>query len=192
MSDPSVADSLQAKAILLKQPSWADMEFIRRLWQDPETMEPVGGPIRLTDEQARAWFHRMVDPRNSGDCYRLICDEHGQAVGEVSCHRLDLATMTAELNIKIASQFRGRGFAQAAMRKFLEFFFVDMGGRVLVDEVAARNLIGQHLLRNFGFEPMIVSQESSTFVMTEDKYWDLCRAGFPRNVEVAFQVSTIM
>ena len=161
------------------------MEFARSLWADPDTMEPVGGPIRLTNEQLRAWFHRMVDPGNPRDCYRLICDEQGRPVGEISYHRLDLDTMTAEFNIKVASQFRGRGFAKAAMRQFLEIFFGDMGGRVLVDEVAAHNVIGQHLLKSFGFETTIDSQESSGFVMTSDRFKDLYPAGSLSSAEVA-------
>ena len=185
MGDPPATGPMHAKAALLRQPSWADMEFARCLWADPETMEPVGGPIRLTDEQLHKWFHRMVEPGNPRDCYRLICDELDQPVGEISYHRLDVHTMTAEFNIKIASQFRGRGFAKAAMRQFFEIFFGDLGGRVLVDEVAARNPVGQHLLKNFGFEPTIVSQESSRFVMTSDKYRELYAAGSLRNVEVA-------
>jgi hypothetical protein len=71
------------------------------------------------------------------------------------------------------------------MRQFFEIFFGDLGGRVLVDEVAARNLVGQHLLKNFGFEPTIVSQESSRFVMTSDKYRESYAADSLRNIEVA-------
>jgi RimJ/RimL family protein N-acetyltransferase len=138
-------------------------------------MEPVGGPIDLTEEQARDWFHEMVDPGSPAHCYLLICDAQGHPVGEVSYHRLNLATMTAEFNIKIASHFRGKGYAKASMRQFLQFFFGDVGGRVLVDPVATDNLAGQELLKSFHFKLESKSPDACTYVLTLEDYTNLHR-----------------
>ena len=37
----------------------------RRHWGDEKTMEPVGGPVNLTDEQAKRWFEGMITPGRS-------------------------------------------------------------------------------------------------------------------------------
>lgn len=94
--------------IELHIPSEDDMRFIRYLWSDPETMQPVGGPVYLSNEQASDWFTRMIRPGNSTDCYRLIFTGQNKPIGEISSHNLDSASMTAEFNIKIASAERGK------------------------------------------------------------------------------------
>jgi RimJ/RimL family protein N-acetyltransferase len=137
------------------------MLFIRQLWSDPETMTPVGGPIWLTDEQAEQWFKRMIQPGSPTDYYCLIfveCDratpphQDHRPVGEISYHNLDTSTMTAELNLKIASSERGKGYAVAAMHLFSNDFFNQRGGQRLVDDVALQNYRGQQVLLKFGFE----------------------------------------
>jgi RimJ/RimL family protein N-acetyltransferase len=140
------------KNITLKIPQWEDMPFIRWLWGDPATMDPVGGQIHLTNEQAQHWFERMTNPRNQRDCYRLIVAEGNRRVGEISYHRWDPDTKSATFNLKVADRERGRGYAKAAMLLFLDDFFNRLGGRVLVDDVALENSAGQQALVRFGFE----------------------------------------
>ena len=81
---------MKTNKIWLSPLQWSDMQFIRWLWMDPETMKPVGGPIHLTDDQARRWFTRMIDPGSSMDCYRLIFSKEKRPVGEIGFHRLNL------------------------------------------------------------------------------------------------------
>jgi RimJ/RimL family protein N-acetyltransferase len=61
-------------------------------------------------------------------------------------------SMAAEFNIKIASTKRGKGYAKKAMLLFLDFFFNQVGGRIMLDDVALDNHRGQHILLDFGFE----------------------------------------
>ena len=149
---PDREHNRQDEHIELRLPTENDMGFIRWLWSDPETMKPVGGPIHLTDEQAQHWFAEMIEPGDPADCYRLIFNGKDEPVGEISFHRLDPASMTAEFNIKIASTKRGKGYAKKAMLLFLDFFFNQVGGRIMVDDVALDNRRGQHVLLDFGFE----------------------------------------
>lgn len=146
------------------------MQFIRWLWSDPETMQPVGGPIHLTEDQARRWFAKMVDPGSPTECYRLICNAEQRPVGEISFHRLDTASMAAKFNIKIASTERGKGYARAAMRVFLDYFFNQSGGRILIDDVALGNYAGQQALLRFGFEHDPVAEEVFRLRMTREQY----------------------
>jgi RimJ/RimL family protein N-acetyltransferase len=158
--------------IQLRPPQWDDMPFICWLWSDPETMQPVGGPIHLTDDQAQRWFARMIDPGSPTDCYRLIfCQE--RPIGEISFHRLDAESMTAGLNVKIASTERGKGYAREAMLQFLDYFFNHFGGRVLIDDVALDNHVGQQALLRFGFEHEPSAERVFRLRMTRERYNDL-------------------
>lgn len=163
----------QAQQVLdveLKIPTENDLQFIRRLWSDPETMQPVGGPIHMTNEQAKGWFDRMIDPGTPTDCYRLILNNLKQPVGEISFHRLNLDDMAAEFNIKVASKHRGKGYAKKAMLLFLDFFFNQCGGRVLIDDVALNNSNGQNALLHFGFEHDPNTQNVFRLIMTREQY----------------------
>jgi RimJ/RimL family protein N-acetyltransferase len=154
----------------LKKPGWTDMVYIRALWREEDTMKPVGGPVHLTDDQARRWFEKMIDPGNPGDYYRLIVNTYGQLVGEVSFHRLDRKTMTAELNVKIEHAQRRYGYGKASMRLILDYFFGAFGGRTMVDRVALDNSDGQQALLRFGFVHDSSQTDVFKLVMTRDRY----------------------
>ncbi len=149
------------------------MQFIRWLWSDAETMNPVGGPIQLTDNQAQRWFAEMIDPGSPTDCYRLISNEEERLVGEISFHRLELDSMTAELNIKVASSERGKGYAREAMLLFLDYFFNEFGGRLLTDDVALGNAAGQQTLLRLGFEHDPKKEQVYRVCMTHERYNEL-------------------
>lgn len=146
------------------------MDFIRQLWSDPDTMAPVGGTVLLSDKEEHEWYARMIDPGSSRDCYRLIVDSDGNAVGEVSFHRLDTATMTAELNIKIMASSRGCGYASGALYLFLDYFFNDLGGRAVIDNVRKQNVHGQEFLRSLGFEEETATASECLFKMTAEMF----------------------
>jgi RimJ/RimL family protein N-acetyltransferase len=138
-------------AVELKIPTWQDMDTIRKLWSDEETMRPVGGPVHLTDDQALEWFQRVIDPGGQRDHYRLIINEKQRLLGEVSCHQFDPRSGSAMFNLKVLSSERGKGYARAAMQSFLTTFFNELGGSIMLDDIALENLRGQDVLLQFGF-----------------------------------------
>ena len=156
--------------IQLKSPEWDDIHFIRQLWGDPETMQPVGGPVIYADEQAEEWFARKIDPGNPTDCYRLILGHENRPVGEISFHHLDAESMTASFNIKIMHAERGKGYAKEAMRIFLNQFFNQRGGRVMIDDVALDNVGGQQALLRFGFEHDPSASEVFRLRITRERF----------------------
>ena len=156
--------------VSLKKPEWSDMDFIRDLWSDPRTMEPVGGPVLLDPDGARSWFEAMVEPGRPTDCYRLVLDGEGRPVGEVSFHRLDEATMTAGLNIKILFSERGRGYARPALRGLLDHFFGSRGGLCMTDDVASTNEGGRRFLLSFGFVEDPSFHDVFRLEMTRERY----------------------
>ena len=156
--------------VQLRAPRWIDISFIRWLWSDPETMAPVGGPVDLSDDRAERWFAGMVDPGSPTDCYRLVFDADNRPVGEVSFHRLRPETMTAELNIKIASAHRRKGYARRALLLFLDHFFNQLEGKVLIDDLGIDNTTGQKALVSFGFEVETTGPTVVRLRMTRETY----------------------
>ena len=161
---------LPARTLYLQPPTPPDMAFIRHLWSDPETMRPVGGPILLTDMEAATWYAHMVDPGRGTDCYCLIRLLDGTPVGEISFHRLNPADMSADLNIKVMASARGRGIGREALRRFVDFFFRDFGGRTLNDKVAPGNAAGQAALAVLGFRLLRREPDGVCFQMTRAGY----------------------
>jgi RimJ/RimL family protein N-acetyltransferase len=156
--------------IELRTPIWQDMHYIRWLWGDEETMQHVGGPVQLTDEQALEWFQRVIDPGGMTERYMLISNEDQHLVGEVSYHRFEPKTGTAMFNLKIAGSECGKGYARAAMRIFLHTFFNELGGRIMLDDIALSNLRGQEVLLRFGFRHDPSKKDIFRAAITKEKF----------------------
>lgn len=146
------------------------MSYIVKLWTDPLTMAEVGGPVHLTEEQAQKWYARMVSPGSQTDRYFLIFNNDDQPVGEISFHRYDLSTDTAEFNIKIEHCHRGQGYAQKAIPLLLKYFFFDFGGKVMCDPVALDNQPGQKALIKLGFRQDASRQDACYLKMTKEEF----------------------
>jgi RimJ/RimL family protein N-acetyltransferase len=97
--------------IELRTPTWQDMHYIRWLWGDEETMQAIGGPVYLTDEQALEWFQRVIGPGGVACRHILVFSGDQHLVGEVSFHHFEPKTGTALCNLKIAGSERGKGYA---------------------------------------------------------------------------------
>ena len=162
--------ALHGKQTYLRPPRRDEISFIRALWGDPETMAPVGGPLEYTGAAAAAWFARMIDPGGPSDCYCLIFTRENTPVGEISFHHWDSADGRADLNVKVLASHRGHGLGKDALLTFLRFYFDRVGGRLMVDDVAADNRAGQRLLAACGFKHDGTTRGVSRMVMTRDMY----------------------
>ncbi len=159
---------------ILRTPTVSDLPYLRRLWADPATMKEVGGPFEINDERARRWFATMVDPGSGTDRYFLICRMDGTPVGEISFHRYDPPTKTAELNIKIEACRRYQGYGPEALRLLLGYFFGEFGGEVMLDPVALGNRNGQRAIARFGFEHDPSWADVFLLRMTKQLYHAMC------------------
>ena len=153
-------------------PMQQDIDYIDSLWRDEMTMEPVGGPICLSESQLKEWFFRMIFPGSSTDRYFLIIDK-GTRVGEASFHRFNTQTKTAELNIKVESNHRGKGIARAALTQLLAFYFGPFGGEKIQDPVAADNSGGQKLLKSYGFRELDRSEDAFVYELSKEEFSQL-------------------
>lgn len=166
---------LSGNRVYLRLPHSDELPFIRELWADPETMKPVGGPGIMSDTHAEHWFSQMVIPGSPSNCYCLIFTRDDIPVGEISFHRWDAGTQSADLNVKVLAAYRGNGYGKDALQTFLSFFFSNVGGRAMRDDVALGNKGGQHLLISLGFEQDKRVTDVCRLELTADRYASLIR-----------------
>lgn len=168
----------------LRTPTPADLDYIRSLWADPDTMKDAGGSIDLDEGRARRWYQKMVDPGSDTDRYFLIVDsDSDEPVGEVSFHRYDPKTKAAELNIKIEAGRRYQGHGPEALRLLLDYFFGAFGGEVMLDPVAPGNRNGQRALSRFGFERDRSRKDVFLLRMTKQRFRSMCSGHLSANRE---------
>ena len=163
---------MKGKTVQLIEPTIEDYKVIKSIWEDEATMNDVGGivPIPLTKYQK--WFSRMMNSKT--DKFFLVYDNVlNRCIGEVSFHRYDLSTKTAELNIKIVSTFRNKGKATESLNILLNYYFKVFGGYYIIDKVASKNKVGLKMLLNYGFKIKKETPEITMLILSKEDYLNL-------------------
>jgi RimJ/RimL family protein N-acetyltransferase len=160
----------KGKLIDIRQPSFEELKFVAALWADFDTMKEVGGPIVFERERWEAWYERMVEPGDGRNFYCLIFNKSNKPVGEVSFHRYDRASGTAELNVKVMYKHRGKGYGKEAVMLLLDYYFNEFGGEVITDAIDINNIGGQKVLLNLGFDHVLSDEKAFLVKMTKEKY----------------------
>lgn len=173
MTDSKELYEKAGSVVCIKQPDYDELDFITKLWADNETMKDIGGPVAFQDSRKKEWYEKMVKPTDGRNFYCLVYNLKDEPVGEVSFHRYDETTRTAEFNVKILSAHRGKGYAKEAILLMLEYYFVEFGGEVMLDGIAINNINGQKALLKLGFEHMSTSYDVLLVGMTREKFLQL-------------------
>jgi len=164
-----VGHSLTSGVVCLRVPTPDDLVFIRCMWSDRETMDPVGGPVTLSPEDGTRWYARWIEPGSPDRAYWLVTSG-GRPVGEVSFRGFDTSERRATLNVKIAAWERGHGYARPAVEAVLRFFFEDLAGTQMDDDVALNNPIGQSLILSTGFTHDSRAKDVCRLFLTEAQW----------------------
>ncbi|MGL4730012.1 MAG: GNAT family N-acetyltransferase [Clostridium sp.] len=154
--------------VYIKKPDYEDIEYIKKLWTDEDTMKDVGGIIICDDKKWDNWYKRMVYPGNGKNFYCLIYDINNLPVGEVSFHGYDRNTKTADLNVKVEYIHRGNSYGNEAIKLLLNYYFNEFGGEVIFDNVANEN--GVNALKKWGFEVLEEKENEVLFRMTKENF----------------------
>lgn len=136
--------------VCIETPAEKNINYIKQLWADEDTMNDVGGIIKVDNEKMQHWFRRVVNPGDGTHCYTLIYYDNGYA-GEVSFHRYDRKGGTAEFNIKVEHRLRGNGIALNASKMLLDIFFNNYYGTEMKDKIAIGNIGAEILMKKLGF-----------------------------------------
>jgi RimJ/RimL family protein N-acetyltransferase/NTP pyrophosphatase (non-canonical NTP hydrolase) len=162
---------LDGNLVYIKQPNFAELDFVAELWSEEETMKDVGGIISFPKEKREAWYKKMIEPSDGKNFYCLIYTLDDIPVGEVSFHRFDVQDKKADLNIKVQNKYRCKGYAKEAMQLLLSYYFYYFGGQVIYDNVI--NEKGQKALESFGFDIISRTDSEILFEMTKEMFMKL-------------------
>lgn len=151
MIDSKMIYRRNGKKIYIKQPSWAELEFVSKLWSDADTMKDIGGVYTFSKKKWEIFYNKMVYPGDGKNFYCLIYEAtEEKPVGEVSFHGYDCVTKSARFNIKVLFSERRKGYGEEALKLLLEYYFLDFGGKLILDNVTTES--GLKLVNKFGFE----------------------------------------
>lgn len=132
-------------------PSLSDFPHVKSIWEDEKTMADVGGTVHIDESGYRKWYENMFVSGKDKNCYYLIFF-NDLCAGEVSFHRFDPENQTAELNIKIKYEFRGKGIARQALDHILSVFFNKWNCLEMRDTLWKKNPNGIKVLKAYGFK----------------------------------------
>jgi RimJ/RimL family protein N-acetyltransferase len=131
-------------------------------------MDPVGGPITLSPEDGARWYTRWIEPGWPDRAYWLVTSG-GRPVGEISFRGFDTSERRAMLDVKVAAWERGHGYARAAVKALLRFFFEDLAGVQMDDDVALNNPGGQSFILSMGFTRDSTAKDVCRLFLTREQ-----------------------
>jgi len=137
------------KDIYIKQPDYKDLDFVKKLWADEETMRDIGGVFNIPESKWDMFYKKMVHPTDGKNFYCLVYTIRDKAVGEVSFHGYDLVTKIARFNIKIHHRYRNKGYGEEALRLLFEYYFLEFGGQMMMDKIPTQ--AGVKVANKLGF-----------------------------------------
>ena len=154
-------DFVKGERIVLRPTSRQDLSFLQALWNDGEVMRYVGYPQGLGIDGQGAWeWFQLLEEHRYRDRDRehwIVENESGRPIGE-AFYKLEQdycgykASKMAGIDLKLAREFWGRGYASDALRTLVRYLFTQ-GFRVLVVSPNLANEAALTLYDRLGFEP---------------------------------------
>jgi len=162
---------LTGKNILLVKPTINDYLFIKNIWEDEKTMLLVGGIQPLSKERFKNWYDYMfLEKKNENRYFLIMTKDKKECLGEISFHRYDNITKTAELNIKVLFGHRGKGIGKEALTLLIKYFFKEWGGKAMTDIIRDDNMDGYNALKKFGFKEIKNESNEICFELKDKDY----------------------
>lgn len=125
-----------------------DALLLKSMINDPEIENSVVGysfPVSLS--QQKKWISSLSDDKN----IRYIIDVNGEALGTLIISSLDFKNRTANLNIKLIKEARGKGYANRALKLAIEYSFNQLNLNCLTANVIEQNESSKTLWEKLGF-----------------------------------------
>jgi len=137
--------------IQLRKIEPADLPYLYRWENDASAWSDGSNHNPLSQQDLRTYIESTT-----GDIYRdgqlrLIIEEEGVTMGCIDLFNFDPRNRRAEVGIYVASEFRGKGVGQQALRLLEEYAFGFLQLRVLYAVVATKNIACTTLFRNAGY-----------------------------------------
>ncbi len=157
--------------IRIVKPTKDDWQIVKRIWEDPATMEDIGGVQPLSEERYVQWYQKMfLLEKDKNDYYLILYEDTDQCIGEVSFHNYNKDEKKARLNIKIKSNYRNHGFGKQALDLLLHSYFNEWNGKRMEDIIDIKNKNGYKMLKKYGFKEIRRDKEEILLEMKKEEY----------------------
>lgn len=156
------------KNIYIKQPEFKELSFVARLWSDKETMKDIGGVFNFPESKWEMFYKKMVHPSDGNNFYCLVYKNDNEPIGEVSFHGYDSITKIARFNVKILKEYRNNGFGEEAVKLLLEYFFLEFGGEMIMDNISTKE--GLKIAEKLGFIELRQYKDEISVKITKDEF----------------------
>lgn len=156
------------KLVYIKQPEFNELEYTEFLWSDKDTMGDIGGTFSFTKEKWQIFYNKMIYPSDGKNFYCLVYNVNNEPVGEVSYHGYDSATKMARLNIKIQWKHRRKGYGREAIRLLLEYYFLEFGGKLMMETVCRK--YPESIEKTLGFEIVRQIKGETTYRISKETF----------------------
>lgn len=153
------------KEIYIKAPEFKELTFVEELWSDRKNMGEFGKEYYFPKSKWESFYEKMIYPGDGKNFYCLVYNNENKPIGEVSFHGYNPVTKVARINVKIHYNYRQKGYGVESLRLLLEYYFLEFGGKAIIDTVKSSE--GKSLLRKLGFEEISSFKNQTTYKLTK-------------------------
>lgn len=135
--------------VSLRFVTFDDAAFLMELNNDLEIAKyVVGNPKQVTLQEQMLWMKNL---RLETGTKRFIVEHEGKSVGTVIISNINTSNLTANVNIKLHKNARGKGIGKQSIKQALRYCFEDIGMFCVTANVLSYNMASLRLFRSLGF-----------------------------------------
>lgn len=134
--------------ITLRAIEAGDAPVLQAMINDPELEHSVVGWSRpVSSAEQERWIETLAEDGS----FRYAVDDGSGVVGTVAVSAVDWKNRTANLNIKLLREARGKGYGARAMKLVVAYCFEELNLNCLTANVLAENDASSRLWEKLGF-----------------------------------------
>ena len=141
---------LESKRLVISEISSKDLEDVRLLHNEPETLKWLSDSHTVTRDEQSKWFEGLVQSTTSTR-YIARKKSEGSLVGVFRFDRLDRSNCSAEVGLDVSVQYRRLGFAKEIYETLIPYFFHEMSLHRLSLITLENNIPAISLYQSLGF-----------------------------------------
>jgi len=146
-----------------------DLELVRRLHNEFETLLYLSDPFHVSQEEQIVWFKKLSSNRHSRR-YIIELKPSNLICGIIRLDRIDLINKSSEIGADIASSHRRLGIAFEAYTVFINYLFLTLGLNRLSLVTLSTNEPARTLYKKLGFQEEGIQRQA---IFRNGEYQDL-------------------
>jgi [ribosomal protein S5]-alanine N-acetyltransferase len=146
--------NLKSERLLFRQLVVSDIEEVKLLRGNPETMKFIPRPLITTDEQALAHIAIIDKNLTTNDAINwaiALQSKPDEMIGIIGHYRIKPEHFRAEIGYMFRQEFHGNGYATEAIREITKYGFEIMNLHSIEAVIDPENYASERVLQKNGF-----------------------------------------